>query len=254
MADEKLKSKQPFIFSLGKNVGGNTDGKKPPKFAGELKWHLNNYNCRAIILGASHDNGYARVLNAVACEHAGALGRIKLLQGPPFGREFEDLPYGRVEYTDVFSSEKFDTNRPQQKPLAPPPGLPPPATAISHERAASQPSNPPPGSYAAAVVTVPAFTPPSSIGNASPKATKATPVISEASLKEAVRKVKQLHPKPCNNHYLKGDCLYTHLDCKFGHEYQLSAADIHAMRKLAATKPCNWGRECINERCYYYHE
>lgn len=240
-------------------------GKKKKKTAGELKWHLNNYNCKAIILGASHDNGYARVLNAVACEYVEALSKIQLLQGPPFGREFDDLPFSRVEYTDVFSSEKFDANRPLQRPplvTGPPPGLPAPAATPAaatatgtHERTASQPSNPPPpGSYAAAVVTVPAFTPPSSIGNASPKATKATPVISEAVLKEAIRKVKQLHPKPCNNHYLKGDCPYTHLECKFDHEYQLSAADIHAMRKLAATKQCHWGRDCINERCYYSHD
>lgn len=217
---------------------------------------MKNYNCNSIILGASHDNGYARVLHAVTCEDAGALSKIQLLEGPPFGRELEDLPFKRVEFTDVFSSEKFDAFRPLQlkaSALGPPPGLPSPIT--SQARTVSQPNNPPPpGSYAAAVVTVPTYSPPSSIGHGSPKPAKATAVITEASLKEAIRKVKQLYPKPCNNHYLKGDCLYTDLECKFGHDYDLSPSDIQAMRRLAATKQCNWGRECINERCYYSHE
>ncbi|KAF8534581.1 hypothetical protein BDD12DRAFT_895628 [Trichophaea hybrida] len=231
------------------------------KLKSELKWHLKNYNCSSIILGASHDNGYARVLNAVTCEHEEALRKIQLLEGPPFGRELENLSFKRVEFTDVFSSEKFDAFRPLQKVPAPvpaaatgpPPGLPSPITP--HARIASQPSNPsPPGSYAAAVVTVSTYSPPPSIGHDSPKPAKATTAITEESFKAALRKVKQLYPKPCNNHYLKGDCLYTNLECKFGHDYDLSASDIQAMRRLAATKQCNWGRECINERCYYSHE
>jgi hypothetical protein len=218
---------------------------------------LKNYNCNSIILGASHDNGYARVLHAVTCENNEALRKIQLLEGPPFGRELEDMPFNTVQFTEVFSTEKFDAFKPVQKTSStgPPPGMTSPT--LTHARAASTSVSgnpPPPGSYAAAVVTVPTYSPPASVGHGSPKPAKATVITESAAMKEAIRKIKQLHPKPCNNHYLKGDCLYTNSECKFGHEYTLGPADLSAMKKLAATKQCNWGKDCINERCYYSHD
>ncbi|KAI5819830.1 hypothetical protein BZA77DRAFT_303700 [Pyronema omphalodes] len=231
------------------NVGGGKE-MADEKLKSELKWHLKNYNCKSIILGASHDNGYARVLNAVRCENNEALRKIQLLEGPPFGKELEDMPFNTIQFTEVFSTEKFDAFKSAQKTS----GTKSPTTTQARTASISVSGNPPPpGSYAAALVTGPSYSPPASVGHGSPKPTKANIITESTAMKEAIRKVKQLHPKPCNNHYLKGDCMYTNSECKFGHEYILGPTDLSAMKKLAATKQCNWGQACINERCYYSH-
>jgi len=202
------------------------------KIKSELKWHIENHNCRNIILGVSHDNGYARVLDLIATDHREMMNKIVLLEGPPFARELEALPFEKIKYADVFSPEKFDSYQIQRPPVVgPPPGL---YSTVA-----------PPGSYAAAVNTTPP-SPPSS--KSSPALQKATPVLSET----AVRKIKSLQPKPCNNHYLKGECTWD--ECRFSHDYKLKPDEIQAMKKLAGLKPCNYGKDCINEKCYYNHD
>lgn len=233
---------------------------------GELKWHLKNYNCRAIFLGGSHDNGYARVLKELAArEPAEELAKIQLLEGPPFSRELTDLPYPKVKYANVFSPEKFDAyQQARGAAFGPPPGL---ATPIGTKRNSQSNGFPAlgtggsaaaPGSYAAAVITAPANPPTASNTSAargSPKQTKAKIVSAEQNINDAVKRIKTLQPKPCNNFYLKGDCPYHWNDqCKFGHDYPLNPDELEAMRLLARTKQCTWGDRCINEKCYYSHD
>jgi hypothetical protein len=206
---------------------------------GELEWHLKNYNCRSIVLGVSHDNGYARVLKRLENEREN-FDKIYLLEGPPFGRELEALRFKRIKYEDVFSSEKFDVyNRSPVLPVASP---------------AATKAGGPVTSYASAVTAAPMITPPSSTGHASPRLQKAQPTFTESQIQEAIRKIKSLRPKPCNNFYLKRECSYGDDECTFGHNYPLKDVDIAAMRRLAQQKQCNFGKECINERCYYSHD
>jgi hypothetical protein len=190
----------------------------------------------------SHDNGYARDLKKLENDEE-ALGKIQLLEGPPFGRELDALSFKRIKYDDVFSSEKFDVYQ-QRSPVLSMSSLTTPATKVSV----------PVTSYAAAVTTTPVTTPPSSISHGSPRPQKATIQYSETQIQDAIRKIKMLKPKPCNNHYLKGECSYGDDDCTFGHKYPLKPDELQAMRRLAAQKQCNFGRDCINERCYYSHD
>jgi len=214
------------------------------KIKSELKWHIDNYNCRSIILGVSHDNGYARVLDLIATDHREMMNKIVLLEGPPFARELEALPFEKIKYADVFNPEKFDAYQiPRSAPaVGPPPGLLPSQMKVYNPIA-------PPSSYAAAVNTTPP-SPPSS--KSSPALQKATPVFSETAIKDAVRRIKSLQPKPCNNHYLKGECTWD--ECRFKHDYKLKPDELQAMKKLAGLKPCNYGKDCINEKCYYNHD
>jgi hypothetical protein len=239
MADAKLKS----LFYEIPLFGIKTTAVKTNSLfaAGELEWHLKNYNCRRIVLGVSHDNGYARVLKRLVNEDETS-DKIYLLEGPPFGRELDALRFKRIKYEDVFSSEKFDVyNRSPILPLAAP------VAKIGG----------PVNSYASAVTAVtaaPMITPPSSSGHASPSLKKAQPHFTESQIQEAIRKIKSLRPKPCNNFYLKRECGYGDDECTFGHKYSLKDVDIAAMRRLAQQKQCNFGKECINERCYYSHD
>lgn len=211
------------------------------KLKSELEWHLKNYNCRKIILGVSHDNGYARILKKYENEPE-ILQKIQLLEGPPFGRELEALHgFTRIKYEDVFSSEKFDVYQ-QRSPVLP---LASPISPIAKA---------PVTSYAAAVNAAPTITPPSSTGHGSPRPSKAQLQFSESQIQEAIRKIKRLQPRPCNNHYLKGECNYGDDECTFGHKYPLKQEELQAMRRLALQKPCNFGRDCINEKCYYSHD
>lgn len=181
-----------------------------------------------------------------------ALDKIHLLEGPPFGKEFEGLQYHRIKYEDVFSSEKFDVYMQPRSPVfsmaSPTPAGA--AAAVAAAKAAGAPIN----SYAAVATAAPAITPPTSVAHSSPRPAKAATPISESQILEAIRRVKQLRPKPCNNYYLKGDCNYGDDECTFGHRHPLKPDELAAMRRLAAQKQCNFGQECINERCYYSHD
>jgi len=67
--------------------------------------------CAKIILGASHDNGYARVLSQLETENV-VPGKIMLLKGPPFAAELDLLAtstFPRLEFGDLFMATKLES-------------------------------------------------------------------------------------------------------------------------------------------------
>lgn len=225
---------------------------------GELKWHLKNYNCRHIFLGGSHDNGYARVLKELAVhESAEDINKIRLLEGPPFSRELAELDYQTVKFPNVFSPEKFDAYAPSQ-PRFPPPGLT--LKRNSTGQSINNSAFPPlgtPSSYAAAVITAPILSSPQPMHLVTRGLPKISKALSDQAINEAVKRIKNMQPKPCNNFYLKGDCQfagYEQYKCKFGHEHKLNNDELVAMGLLAKTKLCTWGEDCKIDKCYYSHE
>lgn len=68
-------------------------------------------NCIRIILGASHDNGYARMLRQLETEGV-TPGKVVLLEGLPFATELEKLigtTFPSVKFPGVFMEQKLTT-------------------------------------------------------------------------------------------------------------------------------------------------
>jgi len=66
-------------------------------------------NCVRIILGASHDNGYARLLRQLETDSVTA-GKVVLLEGLPFAKELENLigaMFPRIKFPGLFIEQKL---------------------------------------------------------------------------------------------------------------------------------------------------
>ena len=66
--------------------------------------------CQNILLGGSHDNGYARILSKLETDNI-MPGKVRLLQGPPFATELAQLSssyFPRIEFGDVFMTAKLE--------------------------------------------------------------------------------------------------------------------------------------------------
>jgi hypothetical protein len=69
--------------------------------------------CAKIILGGSHDNGYARVLSQLEAENV-VPGKVMLLKGPPFAAELDLLTsstFPRLEFGDLFMAKKLESGK-----------------------------------------------------------------------------------------------------------------------------------------------
>ncbi|GAA5922490.1 uncharacterized protein JCM15063_003319 [Sporobolomyces koalae] len=73
---------------------------------------------------------------------------------------------------------------------------------------------------------------------------------------DTTRRMSQQDPPPCNTHYLRGRCA-TGAKCRYGHEYELNAAQIEEIRRGAKWHPCSaaqHGLECAEgDACIYGH-
>jgi len=63
-------------------------------------------HCRQVFFGCSHDNGYARVLEKYS-DDATHLHRITLLEGVPFEKELNMLPFRTKKFLGIFRDTKI---------------------------------------------------------------------------------------------------------------------------------------------------
>jgi hypothetical protein len=67
------------------------------------------HHCVRIILGASHDNGYARLLRQLETDGVNP-GKVVLLEGPPFAMELENLigaTFPKTKFLGLFIEQKL---------------------------------------------------------------------------------------------------------------------------------------------------
>ncbi|KAF1815550.1 hypothetical protein P152DRAFT_479469 [Eremomyces bilateralis CBS 781.70] len=86
------------------DVGSGKD-RADGKIIEHFKLNLYDYHCRQIILGCSHDNGYARTLEEIV--QADLIKRITLLEGVPFERELVVLPFRKHKIMNLFRETKI---------------------------------------------------------------------------------------------------------------------------------------------------
>ena len=246
-----------------------------------FKLDLHNCHCRHILIGCSHDNGYARLLEDVADRQN--LNRVTLLEGVPFERELASLKtkYDTTRFPGLFRTAKVTV------PLHPPPPMPQPISMLQpqpqpasmafpspHYQAPYQPSvvrppsastsnpmfmNPMAPSWASAAVAptnhvaspplTPQISPPGS--NIIPRnrwGQRVDPIMSYD--KAEVQRVKKL--KMCNVHYLRKDCGYGD-GCTHDHSYQPNKNELQTLEYVSRMTPCRFGSDCDDIKCIYGH-
>ncbi|KAI1343717.1 hypothetical protein F5Y15DRAFT_175650 [Xylariaceae sp. FL0016] len=215
------------------------------------RFHLRNYNCKQILLGISHDAGYAPFLHEMIRDN-GIRERITILEGFPTVREIVATGVHIISFHDVFRSERLVAKSP--------PSI--------HSSISS--SSPAPGASSWASVTQRASPPPQITLPLAPKSTppvrtsKPQPIVwnpgprgldppislNQTAL-EGIKKRKD-SSKLCNNHYLRGPCAKGD-ECCFEHDYSPSKDEKHAIAFLARLNPCTNGQDCEVENCIYGH-
>lgn len=77
------------------------------KIAEQFKLYLYNYHCRQILLGGSHENGYAHVIQ----QHTNdveAIARLTLLEGSPFAPQLAALPFNKTKFPALFREREIN--------------------------------------------------------------------------------------------------------------------------------------------------
>lgn len=229
-----------------------------------MRWHLRNYNCKHIVLGISHDAGYAPFLDEVMT--ADDRNKISILEGPPTVYELKTLGLPIISYTDIFRTEKpVDRVQPvESASQAPPSGVN--ITASKTSTAASSPAT-----------TWAGITTAASTLSISPAGTEVPPVISIKNARGAVRppewvpeprgldpfvtpnlhsladiKRKTGSEKLCNNYFLRGACSKGN-ECPYKHRPKLGEDDLNALAYLSRLNPCQQGQYCPDYTCVYGH-
>ncbi|KAH7367296.1 hypothetical protein B0T11DRAFT_52397 [Plectosphaerella cucumerina] len=255
-----------------------------------IRWHLKNKNCKHMLLGVSHDSGYASFLDHVITDED-TLSLLTIIEGFPTVRELRQKDLNIIRFDHIFRSDKI-TDRGGQPVItrrgsSPPPPAPPaplllPAVAedpSSHSSSASTssdaPSTPPSASWATVTKKVPprpqmtlplahmninnnVARPPSAvITKTSTPAWEPGPrgidaaIVCNLQVLESIRSRKD-SAKLCNNHYLRGPCVKGN-ECVFEHKYRPSEDEKKAIAFLARQNPCTKGQDCDIANCIYGH-
>lgn len=231
-----------------------------------FKLHLYVCQCRHIVFGCSHDNGYARVLEELLADQP-TIKRVTLLEGVPFERELAGLKntYQTTKFNTLFRTTKINIYHAPVPPSAPPQiahqPSPVPAPAQVPRTASTLTSsslNPVANSWAATAMTAPASvaSPPPT-----PKPAHVPAVIPRNKYgqrvdpplnydKTEVNRVKKIHM--CNVHFLRGDCPYGE-GCSHDHSYKPTKNELVTLKYVARMTPCRFGTECDDPKCIYGH-
>jgi hypothetical protein len=72
-----------------------------------LKLFVDDFHCRQIFFGCSHDNGFARPLEEYLGDDA-RISKVTLLEGVPFEKELLGLPYKTKKFDGLFRRAKIN--------------------------------------------------------------------------------------------------------------------------------------------------
>lgn len=211
-----------------------------------MRWHLRNHNCKQILLGISHDAGYAPFLDEVVSHDDRS--RITIIEGPPAVRELSATGLQILNFNQVFRSEKLVDRLPSRSTPGAPPGLPAPTQA--HTWAGVTSTAPPlhtspivSGALLRKSTPAPTWVP-------GPRGLDPAILVNAIALEKIKRRTSS--NKLCNNHYLRGPCMKGP-DCCFEHDYEPSSDELKAISYLTRLNPCVNGQDCDQEYCIYGH-
>ncbi|KOS20419.1 hypothetical protein ESCO_005444 [Escovopsis weberi] len=247
------------------------------KIREQAKWHLRNYNCRHVVLGISHDSGYAPVLDEIFHDDA-MRQRVSVLEGVPTHKDIKKTRVNIVRAgPDLFRKDKITIPNHQgpsgpnnsDPPPAPKPS-PPAANAIKATAASARSSPPiPKPDNAGTKVTAAASRRPSGAAltpqvqagqtaQSSPEHRLCPPLQPDwnpgpkgfdpsvqyvPAVLEAV-KARKDSDRLCMFRYINGKCGKSNKKCHFIHDYNISEEEKKALMVLARQTACKNGQEC----------
>ncbi|KAI1139832.1 hypothetical protein F5Y05DRAFT_380217 [Hypoxylon sp. FL0543] len=224
------------------------------------EFHLRNFNCKQVLLGVSHDAGYASPLGDII-HNEGTKQRITILEGVPTAEDIVATGISITSFKHIFRSEKLRVKSPQVKS--------PPANTMSASRvpfngasyaaitSQAKPASPPP-KIALPLALKPA-TPagpskraptPAAAWNPGPHGLDPPIPVNAAVLERMKRRKEQ--EKLCNNHFLRGPCTKGD-ECSFEHNYNPTKDEKNVIALFARLNPCTRGQECDVDTCIYGH-
>jgi len=206
-----------------------------------MRWHLRQINCKQILLGISHDAGYAPFLDEVVTTEDRC--RITIIEGSPTVRELAETGLQILNFNNIFRSEKLVDRfvvAPASTTWAGVTSIPPPpfASPVSFKNGG------------AVVKKVTPSTPPKSTWNPGPRGLDPPITVNSVILDKIKR--RSTNNKLCNNHYLRGPCAKGD-ECCFEHQYKPSDEELKAIAYLTRLNPCTNGQDCEQEYCIYGH-
>jgi hypothetical protein len=203
------------------------------------RWNLRNYNCKHIVLGVSHDAGYAPFLDEVLRDES-ITRRVTILEGSPIVPELSTTGVRVISFNDIFRCEKLVDRAPTSSPA------PPSTWAGVTSLSACLPSVPLP--LSAKDNNVPVR--PKVTWNPGPRGLD-EPIVVNAVILEKIKRRTSTN-KLCNNHYLRGPCAKGD-ECCFEHNYKVTEEELKAIAYLTRLNPCLNGQDCEQEYCIYGH-
>lgn len=233
------------------------------------------HNCRQILLGVSHDAGYAPFLDEILRDET-TRKRITVLEGVPTIRDIAATGVHIFKLdTNLFRTEKLvdrgiisspATNGNSTSPKTQ--TLTPASTISSSTPLASSPFS----TFAQAIAKAkPASPPPQITMPLAPRSANAVkrsqqssqpkwnpgrrgldkPLSVNQSVLNVVKQRKD-NNKLCNNHFLRGPCSKGDA-CQFVHNYKPTNDELDAIAFLSRLNPCTSGQDCEAEDCIYGH-
>ncbi|KAG0648753.1 hypothetical protein D0Z07_4766 [Hyphodiscus hymeniophilus] len=224
-----------------------------------MRWHLRNHNCKQILLGISHDAGYAPFLEEVV-NTGEDRNRVTIIEGPPIVRELSAINLQILPLKTIFRDEKLvDRSEPERfsspvltngattwAKLTSIPSVPNPSTVLL-KKCTNGTNGPKTTSFTkvskAAKPASPAWIP-------EPRGLDPKLDVNQAVLDRVKRRTGA--DKLCNNHYLRGPCAKGD-ECCFEHDHKCTKDELVAISFLARLNPCVAGQDCDTENCIYGH-
>ncbi|KAL2075873.1 hypothetical protein VTL71DRAFT_816 [Oculimacula yallundae] len=211
-----------------------------------MRWHLRNHNCKQILLGISHDAGYAPFLDEVVTKDDRS--RITIIEGPPIVRELSATGLHILTLNDIFRSEKLIDRLPINETPSTWAGV----TSIAPVIPIPSPVSVKNGTTTTISVKTPTPTPSKAKPAWTPNPRGLDPLITvNAAVLDRIKR-RTTNNKLCNNHYLRGPCAKGD-ECCFEHQYKATDEDLKAIAYLTRLNPCLNGQDCELEFCIYGH-
>lgn len=211
-----------------------------------LRLFLSNVQCKHVMLGVAHDNGYVPALDPYKSNPATA-SRISLLRPIRTGWEFQGLPFEFVDFDSfIFRTEELPNDRPSYANLAktnssfrPPIPLPTPS------------SQKPVKAVKDLVMRRPIYPGPIYLNKDEERVDEPLGIVSakaEARLEARI----QHSGKLCNEFNLRGDCLNPR--CPYAHEPALEGEELVVFAQKARQTACGTGSRCRFRLCVLGHQ
>jgi len=187
--------------------------------------------CENLILGVTHDNGYALLLSKLEAEGVKP-GKVILLQGAGFAHElerFDSSLFPRVRFGELFMEKKLEVGKKYSQVAA--------ADNISPVLRKSISPKPAPVRLTEPELCIPLF---------------------QIMLTIAVwLSVKNLSPRACNMFYLN-PLKCSKSDCEYSHDHILNETQLSALRYNCKKQLCRSFQQSdtcpYNDDCIYGHE